>query len=339
MRMIKQVLAGLTFSVSLAAFAQDGSVETHKGCDACGEWEFIEPVSGEVIKRHEGAFAAVDGKLYLMGGRRVQPVQAYDPATGAWTNLSKPPMEMHHFQGVTWGKKIVCVGAMTGRFPGETPVENVYLYDTETDTWEKGLEIPEDRRRGGAGAVLHEGWIYVVSGIIDGHRSGWVKWFDRFNPETGEWQRLPDAPTERDHFQTGVVSGQLIAAGGRRSGKGGVFQDVREQVDLYDLASGAWRTLPPEGNIPTPRAGCMAIVIGDELVIAGGEVGYTNKAMDCVEAINPVTGTWSIWPKMPEGRHASQLAYLDGALWIGSGANARGGKETHTMLRLPLKAE
>ncbi len=337
-RLVSFILAACLPAAFLTA-DEHAATKLDQGCGGCGEWAFVKPASGEVIMRHEGAFAELGGKLYLLGGRRLPPVQAYDPKTGAWTTVAEQPVDLHHFQGVTWGTKIVCAGAMEGRFPGETPVPHVYLFDTATNTWEKGIEIPEGRRRGGAGAVLHDGWIYLVSGITDGHRSGWVPWVDRFNPATGEWQILPDAPTERDHFQAGVIHGKLIAAGGRRSGKDGVMGDVRQQVDILDLATMTWSTLPPESNIPTPRAGCMATVVGDELVIAGGEVGYSNLAKSVVEGINPLTGKWTRWPDMPEGRHASQLVLFDGALWIASGANFRGGRETDTMLRLPLRKQ
>ena len=68
---------------------------------------------------------------------------------------------------------------------------------------------------------MHEGKIYLVCGIQDGHRSGWVNWLDVYDPNTGAWSKLPDAPRARDHFQVAITQGKLVAAAGRRSGFNG----------------------------------------------------------------------------------------------------------------------
>ena len=44
------------------------------------KWELIKP-TGEPVARHEAAFVEVGGKFYLIGGRRMNPVSIYDPAT------------------------------------------------------------------------------------------------------------------------------------------------------------------------------------------------------------------------------------------------------------------
>jgi len=45
-------------------------------------------------------------KIYLLGGRRIQPADIYDPATRTWTLGAPPPVEVHHFQPVVWENKI-----------------------------------------------------------------------------------------------------------------------------------------------------------------------------------------------------------------------------------------
>ncbi|MGI9243781.1 MAG: Kelch repeat-containing protein, partial [Verrucomicrobiales bacterium] len=189
-----------------------------RGIDA--KWQLVE-VTGDPLKRHEHAFVGIGERFYALGGRRVQPVDVFDPATKAWTKGEPPPLELHHFQALDWNGKVLVAGAFTGKFPAETPVPNFYLYDPVADAWEEGEEIPEQRRRGSAGAVLRGGKLYLISGLTDGHRSGWVPWFDEYDPATGEWRQLPDCPRARDHFQAVLVGDQLVIAGGRRSGEGG----------------------------------------------------------------------------------------------------------------------
>jgi len=66
-------------------------------------------------------------RFYALGGRRVQPVDVFNPATKAWTKGKPPPLELHHFQALDWDGKVLVAGAFTGKFPAETPVPKFYL--------------------------------------------------------------------------------------------------------------------------------------------------------------------------------------------------------------------
>jgi len=72
---------------------------------AARSWAPVETI-GKPNARHEAAFVAVDKKIYLLGGRRIQPADIYDPATRTWTPGAPPPVEVHHFQPVVWENKI-----------------------------------------------------------------------------------------------------------------------------------------------------------------------------------------------------------------------------------------
>jgi len=119
------------------------------------EWETVE-AAGEPTARHEAGLVACGRKLYLLGGRRVNPTDIFDPATNTWTAGAKPPVELHHFQAVELDGLIYLMGAMTGRYPYETPLERVVIYDPAADAFSFGHEISEDRRRGGGGCPRRE---------------------------------------------------------------------------------------------------------------------------------------------------------------------------------------
>ena len=74
------------------------------------------------------------GKAYLFGGRGVKPVEEFDPATNSWRRLGPTPLEIHHFQPVVYGDKVYVMTAMTGRYPKETPLETIYMWDPKTGT-------------------------------------------------------------------------------------------------------------------------------------------------------------------------------------------------------------
>ena len=302
---------------------------------ATSQWGEVE-VKGKAHKRHEHAFVKVEDRFYALGGRRIQPVDVFNPKTKTWSPASSPPMELHHFQALEWEGKILIAGAFTGKFPRETPVGRLFYYDPSSDEWSLGSEIPEERRRGSAGAFFREGKLYLVCGLTDGHRSGWVPWFDEFDFETGQWRQLPDAPRARDHFQAVLVGEKLVLAGGRRSGEGGsVFASVIPEVDVFDFATGEWTTQPsPEGDIPTARAGVSALEIDGQVVVIGGESARPEAHTE-VEVLDVEKGTWESWAHLPQGRHATQPILHEGRVYLQAGSVRRGGKETNSLIACP----
>ncbi|MEL6944386.1 MAG: galactose oxidase, partial [Bacteroidota bacterium] len=207
--------------------------------DANGTWETITADEGEPVARHEAAFISVGEKFYLLGGRRINPTSIYDTNSKKWMQGAKPPVEMHHFQPVVYQNKIYILGAMTGGYPGEIPVPNIYIYDPATDSWEKGAAIPGNRQRGGAGVSLYNGKFYLSCGIKDGHRGDHKKWLDVFDPMTGKWDQLPDAPRARDHFQSVVANDKLYLLGGRTTiAADNPFKNTITEVDVYDFKKG-----------------------------------------------------------------------------------------------------
>lgn len=301
-----------------------------------GAWRQLEPETLPT-KRHEAAFTELDGKFYLLGGRGIKAVEVYDPETNRWTKKSKTPIELHHFQALSYEGKLYVIGALTGPYPNETPVPSFHVYDPLSDKWSIGATIPPGRRRGSAGVVAHKGKFYMVCGIVHGHQGDFVPWLDRYDPATGKWTVLPDAPHSRDHYQAVVSGGKIVAAGGRTSSgwTKQVFDLTVPKVDAYDIASGKWEVL--DEPIPTPRAGCFATSVGNWVIVAGGESGTQREAHNEVEALDIRIGHWKALSRLITGRHGTGLAYWRGALYTASGCARRGGspeQDSTEMLRL-----
>lgn len=300
-------------------------------------WETL-AAEGEPTARHEAALVAFQDKLFLIGGRRVNPVDVFDPSTNRWVARSPTPFEMHHFQAVVLGDAIYLIGAMTGRFPNEKPLERVVKYLPGSDEFQFDHGIPVDRRRGGAGAAVYNGKIYLIGGITDGHNGGFEPWFDEYDPSSGKWRILADAPNARDHFQAVVLNERLYALGGRQTSRstGELFDKTIARVDVYDFKTSKW--LPEEDCpvLPTPRAGNMAMVHGDCVVVGGGE-SLQKTAHHEVEAFNTITGQWETWTRLERGRHGSGFAIIGDYVYTASGSGNRGGgPELKSVERLPL---
>lgn len=295
-------------------------------------WQLVLSADGsEPIPRHEAAFVVVGNNFYLLGGRGLLPVSIYNTDSQSWSQGSEPPLELHHFQPVVYENRIYIIGAMTGPFPSETPVANVYIYDPSNDTWTVGDEIPEDRRRGSTGNILHEGKIYVACGIKDGHRGDHKNWLDRYDPTNGNWEVLPDAPRTRDHFQAILVNDNIYVVAGRNTNApDNTFSNTIAEVDVYDIQNSSWETLP--NNLPTLRAGNAAMLYEGEVLVIGGESGTQGDAHSEVEALDVTTNTWRSLPPLLEGRHGTGVLEFNLDLFIASGSGKRGGSpELSTM--------
>jgi len=259
---------------------------------------------GNYIPREECDFVVVKDKFYLIGGRGINPVNIFDPQTNTWTSGAKPPIELNHFQAVVYKDEVYLVGAMTGRYPHEQPVANIYIYTPKTDTWRVGDEIPADRRRGSGGVVVYKNKMYMVTGILDGHWTGNVTWFDEYDPQTGKWTKLADAPVARDHVRAAVIADKLYLIGGMQSNtmekKG--LANLIDAVDVYDFKKRNWSTA--SAKLPTTRAGNTVIAVKNDLLVIAGESAKQKKAHNEVEVYNVKSNSFRTVAPLVEGRHA-----------------------------------
>jgi large repetitive protein len=285
-----------------------------------GTWGLVK--EGDEI-RHEHAFVQVGSRFYMVGGRESDNVRIYDPATATWSQGAASPIKLHHFQAVALDGLIYVVGAMTGNCCAEPPAPNVYIYNPLADRWTTGPQIPLARRRGGGGAIAVGGKIYWVSGNTNGHMGPVSAQVDVFDPATGEFSALAAMPNPRDHFFIEHQAGKLYAVAGRRSN--GTVNDTVTAVDVYDIASNSWNTLPPSSNLPTPRAGAASGIIGNELIVAGGESGSTASAHAQTEALDLQTLTWRSLSDMRTARHGTQAIVSNNGMYIAGGSSRRGG--------------
>jgi len=334
-KLLAQIIVIAVFLISCS--------NTPSSHESFSSWETIE-ATGTPTARHEAAFVAYKDKLYLIGGRRINSVDVYDPATKTWAQKSKTPLELHHFQAVAIDDAIYLIGAMTGGWPNEKPLDKVMVYYPEEDRFEETHDIPEGRRRGGAGIAVYNGKIYMIGGITNGHMNGYQNWFDEYDPKTGAWRVLPDAPHKRDHFAASVIGHKLYAFAGRKTEHaiGNDFGPTQTYGDVFNFETSQWDATSQESALPTTRAGNMVLAWGDELVIGGGESENQIPAHNEVEAYNTVSRSWREWPSLKQGRHGSAFAIIGDYVYTASGCGNRGGEPELTSierLKLPEKIQ
>jgi len=322
-----------TMEINVTAQSSTGSNdESQQSSSLTGRWQTVS-ARGAPASRHETTGIVVDGKLYLIGGRGHKDIDVYDPSLNEWSHAARPPIEMHHFQAVAVDHVIYVVGASTCCFPVEGNISNVYQFDTRSEQWSQGAAIPANRQRGSTAAAVYNRKIYIVGGNTRGHSGEAVNWFDEFDPATGQWTTLANAPDARDHATVAVVDDQLVVAGGRRSDFPNTFGNTVGRTNIYDLTQKQWQTA---ANIPTQRAGTMAVSVGKQLVVIGGESPDSVNAHDSVEAFDIGSRSWSSLAPMPTPRHGGAAAVINNTIHVVAGSMQRGGApetNVHEILR------
>ncbi len=293
--------------------------------------------SENYIARHECSVVQAGNKFYVMGGREsAKTIDVYDYFANTWAPISNSaPEEFNHFQATEYKGMIWVIGAFkTNAYPTEQPSEFIWIFNPANQEWIKGPSIPVNRRRGSTGLVVYNDKFYISGGNTIGHDGGYVSWFDEYDPATGIWTPLADAPRARDHFHAGVIGSKMYLAGGRLSGgTGGVFKPVIAEVDVYDFNTAQWSTLAQ--NLPTPRGAPAVAVFNNKLVVIGGEVQNENvygvnvsDALKITEQYDPATQTWTRIADLIHQRHGTQAIVSGNGIFILAGSpNLAGGNQ------------
>ena len=267
----------------------------------------------------ETAVVAAAGKLYVIGGFNasggiVRAVQVFDPVACAWSMGPELPKAVHHANAAVVGDTIYVLGALeTINF---TAIRDVWAYNPMTDAgWLTKASMPEGTQRGSSVTGVIDGKIYVAGGL----RAGAVGDLSSYDPALDQWTtNLPAMPMSRDHGCGGVVNGKLYLAGGRQG------SITSQSPFVYEYTpGGAWAE---RMQMPTARGGTACGVVGDRIIVVGGEgnAAVQSGVFPQVEAYIATTNTWSSLDPMKTPRHGMGAAVIGGKLYVPGGATRQG---------------
>lgn len=196
--------------------------------------------------RAEHTASAIDGKIYIIGGRvaRVADANTYSDY-------------------------------------GDTNV--VAVFDTKTNTFTRAADAPTARNSHAAAVI--DGKVYVVGGrqFSPGgkgrRRIVNVAALEVYDPKTNTWETKAPMPLAQGGLAAATVDGKLYVFGGEQ------FQPkkkVFENAWVYDPKSDRWSALPP---MPHPRHGLAAAAVGSEIFVFGGANIPGAGAVDTNEAL------------------------------------------------------
>jgi non-specific serine/threonine protein kinase len=219
---------------------------------------------GEIVVA--GGFVADPGDLYARASDRVLALR-----NGAWTDLPRLRRPRGAAAAAVVGNALVVAGGRdSAALIGPTEV-------FDGAAWRDGAALPT--RRDHLSAVSDGRSVYTVGGrfLSPGAISAA---FERYDPTTDVWERLPAMTTARAGQGAALVGGRVVVAGGEDPSR------VYGEVEAYDIAREAWSALP---SLPTPRHGLALERVGSQLLALVGGTSSGVAPSTRAEALEPVS--------------------------------------------------
>jgi N-acetylneuraminic acid mutarotase len=211
---------------------------------------------------NHGMAAAVNGKVYLIGGQLTADQEGYvntvyelDPAVGVWETKAPMPTMRSGGVAVVRGGKIYVAG---GRVPQGA---DFAVFDPVANTWETLPNLPTQRNH--ISGVEINGRIHIVGGRLGNGLSPLkTDAHEVYDPATNLWTTAAPMLSARSGIN-GVVANGCFHVWGGESPAG-----MTPQHEFYDPTADRWTRLQ---NMPIPIHGVVGSAFVDGLIwVTGG---------------------------------------------------------------------
>ncbi len=252
--------------------------------------------------------AALGDDIYVAGGLTSLTVNSsefwrYRPSADAWTRLPDLPARRDHGMLAAVDDQLYFAGGYSQALTA--PSRNAWRFDPPAARWTAITDMPGERAAGAAAGL--DGRLYLTTGNV----------MNRYDPGTDRWTIMPmNDPAARDHSAMVAYRGELWLLGGRD-----LFGVEHATVTIFNPRTGLSR---PGPSMIAPRSGLGAAVIGDHIVVAGGESLSPPAMIPGAIAYSPQTGSW--FPIAAPGIdvHGATAATVSGRLYLMLGSTVAG---------------
>lgn len=193
-------------------------------------------------------------------------------------------------------------------------VTTVQIYDTATDSWRLGPDLPVPNNHGMAVSV--EGRIYLIGGQTSAAGGdSYVDTVYMLDPEAEAWVERAPMPTRRSAGVALVHDGLVYVAGGRPP-RGHDFA-------VYDPQADSWEVLP---DLPSQRNHIGGATIGGRIHVIGGrlEGGFRSDQTPAHEVYDPASRSWNVAAPMLRARSGMNTVLANGCLHAWGGESGAG---------------
>ncbi|MBA3907765.1 MAG: protein kinase, partial [Pseudonocardiales bacterium] len=218
-----------------------------------------------------GIGAAVsDGRLVVAGGEEPTSVDntvfAYDIASNSWSELPTLPAGRHGMAVAAVDKTVFAIdGATQPSHTASTGVGEALQMPPRrlqaAPVWRELKPAPIARQF--AGSTVAGGKLWIAGGLTQDAATAAVYGYD---PVIDNWTKGPDLPIPLHHVAAVTYHDEVVVVGGWSPANGNLSGLVSGKV--FALRNGAWVELPPLNH---PRVAAGAAVVGDKIVVVGGQ--------------------------------------------------------------------
>ena len=271
-------------------------------------WKSIAPING--LGRSRPAAAAVNGKIYLIGGEIsggvANTVDKYNPITNTWTvQTGLMPTPASNICAAAIGTDIYVVGG---------GLNTLQAYHTTSDTWSIVTTDPLPQALRGPGCAALNAKLYVFGGSSAGSYQSAAYVYDPAAAAGSRWTIFQPMSLERGYLAGVAANGKIFAIGGSNSASANL-----NYVEAYDPADGYWH---PVTHMQEARGGPGVFAVGNTIYACGG--GWSTY-LDSCEVYDTTQGYFGSWATHPailiEGRRTFGYANIGPVLYAIAGWN------------------
>jgi N-acetylneuraminic acid mutarotase len=218
--------------------------------------------------------AYAGGRVVAIGGEGTteasDTVQAYDITNESWSRLPALPRARHGVAVAAAGDAVYAIGGATsaGHLGSTKEAEVLDLsgkpaaaQGTAEREWRALAGAPSRRQYAASTEIAGRLWLF--GGIdADGRASGETAIYDR---AINIWTPGPELPRPLHHAAAVTWHGDAVLIGGFVPG---IELTAGQSDRVYRLRGASWEELP---RLNHPRAAAAAAVVGDSIVVAGGQ--------------------------------------------------------------------
>jgi N-acetylneuraminic acid mutarotase len=236
------------------------------------------------LDRCDFALCVAKGELYVFGGwnatqGKLTHVEKYTPSSNSWSRLCDMPESLFGHSACTVGEYIYILSG------NSTPLQKVYVYDIQKNTWDNGVPMPVARAWASVAAVGHR--IFVSGGFDIGKENSHLV----YDTVSKQWKTLNPVPIKVSSAGICVADNKLYLFGGARDKK------HWREVYVYDTDKDSWQRLTPMPEGIGCRAMATFVNGRDIHLVCGVNGNNINRLHVCY---NVSTDTWTHKKMTPE---------------------------------------